>query len=147
MEMFKEDEKNGRMTLMLGGKILVIEVELNVRRITLEQRISVSNVKTSHALPSGGSENALAERSASLDAFILQTWNSYLEEVQSHNTENSMRASLLARDIQENLEYLMKLDSLAVMEGNQGIRWFNDLGLMTTITENITRTEANSLVT
>ncbi|EJD02730.1 uncharacterized protein FOMMEDRAFT_156063 [Fomitiporia mediterranea MF3/22] len=149
MEVFKEEEdKDGRLTIMLGGKVLVIDVDLAIQRIERGSRINhmaVSNIKTSHALPSGSSGNALAERSASLDAFILRTWNGFLEEVQKNDVDSSMRAAFISRDIQTHLSYLMKLDSLAKEEGDQGIRWFNETGLMTTVTDRISKTEAESL--
>ncbi|THH05353.1 hypothetical protein EW145_g4857 [Phellinidium pouzarii] len=148
MEIFKDEEKNGRMTVMLGGKVLVVEVDLAIQRGTThlsESRISVSSVKTSHAMPSGSSGNALAERSASLDALILQTWNHYFAEVQSENVESNIRAAYMAEDIQMHLSYLMKLDVLAFQEGDQGLRWFNDTGLMSMIADQITKTEADSI--
>lgn len=149
MEFFKEEEdKNGRMTIMLGGKVLVIDVDLAIQRnaaSSATRRISVTNIKTSHALPTGNSGNALAERSASLDAFILRTWNHYLEEVQKDDVNSSIRAACISRDIEDHLSYLMKLDALASREGDQGIRWFNDTGIMSATADRIFTTEADSL--
>ncbi|KAI5117227.1 hypothetical protein M0805_001585 [Coniferiporia weirii] len=150
MEVFKDDERNGRMTVILGGKVLVVEVDIVIRKATPGSpgsHISVSSVKTTHALPAANSANSLAERSASLDSFILQTWNHYLAEVQSEDPESSTRAAYLARDIQSHLSYLMKLDVLALREGDQGMRWFNDIGLMSTVTEQVAKTEINSILT
>lgn len=146
MEIFRDEEdKSGKMTIMLGGKVLVVDVDLHIQRRAQASHVTVSNIKTSHALPSGSSGNALAERSASLDAFMLRTWNSYLEEVQKNDVESSMRAAHIGRDIRSHLSYLMKLDALASQEGDQGIRWFNDTGLMSVVAEQISKTEVDCL--
>ncbi|KAL5528641.1 hypothetical protein ACEPAF_7777 [Sanghuangporus sanghuang] len=149
MEVFKEEEdKNGKMTVMLGGKVLVIDIDLSIQRnapTSSPRRIVVSNVKTSHALPSGNSGNTLAERSFSLDAFILRTWNDYLNEVQKGDADSSSRAGQISRDIQSHLSYLMKLDNLASSEGDQGIRWFNDTGLINAVTDRISKAEVDAL--
>ena len=149
MEVFKEGEdRNGKMTIMLGGKVLVIDVDLIIHGSASgpsSRRISVSSVKTSHALPSGNSGNTLAERSASLDAFILRTWNDYVDEVQSNDVDSSPRAGQISRDIQSHLSYLMKLDKLASAEGDHGIRWFNDTGLLNAVTDRISKVEADAL--
>ena len=149
MEFFKEEEdKSGKMTIMLGGKVLVIDIDLAIQRNAANSRahqISVTNVKTSHALPTGNSGNALAERSTSLDAHILRTWNSYLEEVQRNDVDSSMHAAQISRDIDSHLSSLMKLDALASREGDQGIRWFNETGLLSVVTDRVSKTEADSL--
>ena len=52
MEAFKEEERNGRMTVMLGGKVLVIDVDLAIDRTDPEKpTVSVAAVKTSYAIP------------------------------------------------------------------------------------------------
>ncbi|KAL5523559.1 hypothetical protein ACEPAG_7732 [Sanghuangporus baumii] len=147
MEVFKEEDKNGKMTVMLGGKVLVIDIDLSIQSSpsSSPRRIMVSNVKTSHALPSGNSVNTLAERSFSLDAFILRTWNDYLNEVQKSDADSSSRAGQISRDIQSHLSYLMKLDNLASSEGDQGIRWFNDTGLINAVTDRISKAEVDAL--
>lgn len=149
MEIFKDEEKKGHITIMLGGKVLVLEIDLAVQKNTptlSDSQITVVGVKTSHALPSGTSSgNTLAERSASLDEHISRTWNRYLQEVQGNDVENSMRAAYFARDILAQLSYLMKLDSLAVQEGDLGIRWFNDIGMMSSIAEQVAKVESESV--
>ncbi len=126
----------------LGGKVLVIDVELIVER-TSHLRIVLTSLKTSHALPSGTSGvNALAERSASLDEILYLTWGKYLEVVQRDDTVSSMQAAHIVRDIQSQLAYLMKLDELASHEGDKGIRWFSDVGLISSAAEIILKTEA-----
>lgn len=151
MEIFRDEEdKSGKLTIMLGGKVLVVDVDLHIQRDAAHPQashVTVSNIKTSHALPSGNSGNALAERSTSLNAFMLRTWNSYLEEIQKNDVESSMRAAHIGRDIRSHLSYLMKLDALASQEGDQGIRWFNDTGFMSIVAEQISKTEVDCLST
>lgn len=149
MEAYKDEEKDGRIAVVYGGKVLVIEVDLHIERESTTSsapRVSATNVKTSHAVSSRGTGNALAERSKSLDAFILETWNRYLAEVQSNdNPEKSHRAAYLADKIQDHLKYLMKLDALASKEGDQGIRWFNEAELLSSVTEQVMKAEVDSL--
>lgn len=145
MEIFKEEEKDGRLTLVLGGRVLVIDVELATRRTSSDPMMRVSSVKTSHALPHGTSGNALAERSGSLDAFLRDSWNAYFETVQRDSPDNSMKAAQIAKDINAHFAYLMKLDGLASQEGDDGIRWFNDIGLMCGIAERVLEVETASI--
>lgn len=143
MESFTEDKKDGRVTMVLGGKVLVIDVELTIHRTPIP-RIELASMKTSHALPSGTSGvNALAERSASLDEMLYLTWRKYLEVVQRNDPESATQAAHVVRDIHSQLTYLMKLDELASQEGDKGIRWFSDVGLMCSVAERILKTEAS----
>lgn len=137
---------DGKMTIVLGGKELVIDIDLAITHQESISRVEVANVKTSHALPSGHSENTLAERSTALDAFLLNALKAYVEEVQSGSNESSMRAAFMARDVCAHLKYLMKLDAFAASEGDSGIRWFNDIGLMSIIADQIFKAEVDALI-
>ena len=146
MEAFKDGSINdGKMTIVLGGKELVIDIDLAISHQGSVLRVEIANVKTSHALPSGQSENTLAERSSALDAFLLNALKAYAEEVQSGSNESSMRAAFMARDICAHLKYLMKLDSFAASEGDSGIRWFNDIGLMSIVADQVFKAEVDAL--
>lgn len=150
MEAYKDEEKDGRIPVVFGGKVLVIEVDLHVDRGLSSRspipRVSVTSVKTSHALPSGHFGNTLAERSKALDTFILETWNRYLAEVLGdEDSEKSHRTAHIADEIRSHLRYLMKLDALASKEGDQGIRWFNETGKLSAVTEQVMKVEAESL--
>lgn len=145
MESFTEDKKDGRVTMVLGGKVLVIDVELIIQHTPSPPRIELTSIKTSHALPSGTSSgvNALAERSASLDEMLYLTWRKYLDVVQRNDADSATQAAHVVRDIHSQLTYLMKLDELASQEGDKGIRWFSDVGLMCSVAEQILKTEAS----
>ena len=144
MERFKDESAEGHVTLMFGGKMLALEVNLDVKRSPLEQaRIRVASVKTSHALPSSGSTtHAIAVGSGGLDDLIKSTWNHYLDEIQLDAVESSMKAAQLRMDIQRQMQYLLKLDALAVSEGDAGLRWFNDVGNMNEIAQRLVNAEA-----
>ena len=146
MEAFKDgDVSDGKLTIVLGGKELVIDIDLAINHQGSISRVEIANVKTSHALV-GHSENTLAERSNALDAFLLNALKAYVEEVQSGSSESSMRAAFMARDVCAHLKYLMKLDAFASSEGESGIRWFNDIGLMSIIADQIFKAEIDALI-
>lgn len=146
METFKDGSITDRkMTIVLGGKELVIDIDLSFNHQGSIPRVEIANVKTSHALPSGQSENMLAERSSALDAFLMNVLKAYAEEVQSGSNESSMRAAFMTRDACAHLKYLMKLDAFAASEGDSGIRWFNDIGLMSIVADQVFKTEVDVL--
>ncbi|TDL26215.1 hypothetical protein BD410DRAFT_784285 [Rickenella mellea] len=132
MEIFKE-EHVGRMTVVLGGKVLVVDIDFMIDRSTPSlPRIDVANVKTSHATSSAATENTPAERSMSLDEFIKCSLRNYLEEVQAADSvPDSTKAAKMAHDFESHLKYLMKLDQLADEERDTGIRWFKDVTTLT----------------
>lgn len=143
METFTEEKKEeGKTVIVLGGKVLVIDVELAVVNGTLK----VATIKTSHALPSGASSNAHAERSDSLDESLCRSWNAYLEEVQREDVSSTLKAGQISRVVQKQLAYLMKLDALMVREGDKGIRWFSDVGLMSAVVEKIVKSESDAVL-
>ena len=149
METFKDESTPGHVTMMLGGKMLVLDVDFAVKRFPLDQvGIRVAGVKTSHALPSDTTTNAIAVGSGGLDDLIKSTWNHYLDEIQRGDgdgdaaAESSMRAAQLRQDIQRQMQYLLKLDALAVLEGDTGIRWFNDVGNMNETAQRLVSAEA-----
>ena len=43
------------------------------------------------------------------------------------------------------MKYLMKLDALAAKEGDQGMQWFNEIGILCSFTEQIMKEEIDSL--
>lgn len=137
METFKEDlEREGRMTFVLGGKVLVLDIDLSVDR-TLHPgspRIDVKSLKTSYAIPNGaggsGSATANTEGSASLDVFLATSIGAFLHEVQKDtDLLDAMHAERLGNAVAEQLEYLMMLDKVAAIKEEEGggIRWFVDI--------------------
>ena len=128
MESFKEEEREGRMTVVLGGKILVIDIDFTVDRSDLANpRLGVAAVKTSYAVPNGAVGTTM-DGSASLDGFIADGLRRYLDEVQkSEDEQDPVHAAHIANYLAEHLQYLMRLDKLALREGDNGLRWFNGM--------------------
>ena len=55
MEVFKEEERDGRFTMMLGGKVIVIDMEFAVDRSDVQGlALKVVNIKTNFAGPNHG---------------------------------------------------------------------------------------------
>ncbi|KAF9559871.1 hypothetical protein CPC08DRAFT_708496 [Agrocybe pediades] len=127
MESFCDEGQEGRYTVMLGGKVLVIDVDLVLeRRDPLKPVLRVANVKTSNALSQ--SSGSTLTTSAPLDAFLAEHIASYCAEMQlEEEARNPLRAASLRKNIVEYLQYLVLLDRLASRKDDGGIRWFTDL--------------------
>lgn len=139
MEVFKEDGGDGRITIMLGGKVIVIDMELAVDRSNQsEPTVTVASVKTSFAVPNGSSGSP-SPGSTSLDGFLTNAVKEFLVEVQNDPEEAARMGARFA----ENLKYLMKLDQLAVQEGDHGLRCFNACDLLALEVERFATTEAS----
>lgn len=128
METFKDEEKDGRMTLVLGGKVLVVDIEFTVDRSDFgSPKLGVAGVKTSYAVPNGAVGTTM-EGSASLDGFIADGLRRFLNEVhKAEDEQDPIIAARIAACCVEHLQYLMRLDKLALREGDNGLRWFNGI--------------------
>ncbi|KAI0697255.1 hypothetical protein BC835DRAFT_1270685 [Cytidiella melzeri] len=126
MEAFKEEERDGRITIMLGGKVIVIDMELSVNRLDVQRPVlSVTSVKTSFAVPNGTSSPA-SSGSTSLDGFLTENLRAFIAEVQRDpEDQDPEKAARIGGRIVDHLTYLMKMDQLALREGDAGLRWFN----------------------
>lgn len=142
MEAFKEEELQGKLTVVLGGKVLVMDVDFKVsREDPLNPKLDVGGLKTSYASPSGG---ATTEGSISMNGFLANVFKGYLEEVQKPTDEQDvLMAATLGRAFSAHLKYLMKLDLLASQEGDSGIRWFSDIDSLALAIEGHAKAEAN----
>lgn len=131
METFKEEERNGRMTVVLGGKVLVVDIDFSVDRADPESpKFAVATLRTSYAIPNGvnGASGSTQQGSLSLDGFLAHTLQMFLTEVQKGpDAQDSIQASRLGGLFAEHLSYLMSLDQLALREGDGGLRWFNGI--------------------
>lgn len=144
MEAFKEEERQGKLTVVLGGKVLVMDVDFNVDRDDpLNPKLTIAGLKTSYASPSGG---ATTEGSISMNGFLANVFKGYLEEVQKPTDEQDvLKAAALGRTFSAHLGYLMKLDLLASQEGDSGIRWFSDIDILAFAIEGHAKVEASSV--
>ena len=155
MEAFREEERGGRLTLVLGGKVLVIDIDLSIARSTDSQgrsqiQIGTVNVKTSYAIPNGGAAGITMQGSASLDGLLRDSLTAFLEEVQSASRgdgggQDGVKAALLGKTCQDHLKYLMMLDQLALSEGDQGLKWFRDVDELASKVEKFAVSEAQGM--
>lgn len=146
MEAFREEEKEGHITLILGGKVIVIDINLAVDRSDpLNPRISVTGVKTTYAVPNG-SAGSVTAGSTSLDGFLANTLGEFLAEVQKEDElQDPEGAHKTGSRIADGLKYLMMLDKLAEDEGDQGLRWFNNVDLLALEVERFASEEAAAI--
>lgn len=156
METFREEERDGRLTLVLGGKVLVVDVDLSIVRTTDSQgrpqvKIGIANVKTSYAVPNGGSVGTTMQGSASLDGLLRNSFGAFLEEVQravgvDGDGQDGVRAARLGKTCQDHLKYLMMLDHLALAEGDAGLKWFGEVDQLALEVESFATSEAQVIL-
>lgn len=141
MEAFKEAETNGKITLVLGGKVLVVDIEFAVDRSEVERpKLSVTGLKTSYATPVGG---ATTEGSDSMNCFLMGCIREFIEEAHKPlGEQDTKKAGKLIRGFFAHMQYLMKLDGMATQEGDSGLRWFNDIDGLALTAEGRAKTEA-----
>lgn len=125
-----DNGREGGITVVLGGKVLVVDVDLTVDRTnTLKPNVKVSNVKTSYAISnamSGSTSNA--GNSTSLDGLLYGTIERFYIEVQkAEGVRNSEEVARFGANILEQLRYLVMLDRLAAGKADGGLRWFADV--------------------
>lgn len=146
MEAFREEEFAGRMTVVLGGKVLVIDIDFAVERTDADNpKIALASLKTSYAIQSGAA-GSTTEGSRSLDGFLADRLAEFLTEAQKEvDAQDSVRAARLGTQFSQHLSYLMKLDRLASGESDGGLRWFNDIDLLSLETEQFAASEAKAV--
>ncbi|EMD33592.1 hypothetical protein CERSUDRAFT_141813 [Gelatoporia subvermispora B] len=146
METFREEEQEGRMTVVLGGKVLVIDIYFSVDRSSPDSPVlDVASLKTSYAIPNGVA-GATTEGSRSLDGFLADSLRAFLREVQKDTeVQDNVGAARLSGLLADHLAYLMKLDHLALSEGDSGLRWFRDLDNLALRVEEFAMQEAEVL--
>lgn len=134
MEAYQSDETQGGSTVVMGGKVLVIDVDFAIHRGSTgdNPKLEVANVKTSNALLAAGNSSSNSTgnstTSALLDSFLLDEIRAYCEEMQKdEDLRDSGRAAELRRRMVEHLRYLVLLDGLASHKDGGGIRWFTDV--------------------
>ena len=144
METFKEADTNGKITLILGGKVLVVDIELAVDRSDEEHpTLSVIALKTSYASPVSG---ATTEGSASMNGFLMDYIREFIVEAHKPLGEQDTRgAGKLIKGFLAHMQYLMKLDGMATQEGASGLRWFNNIDELALTAEGRAKTEAQSI--
>lgn len=145
METWKEElERESKMTIVLAGKVLVLDIDLSLRRPSdsIEDQdqdevgtacpcVEVKSFKTSYAVPNGAPDGSTinTDGSSSLDALLLDNISTFLTEVQRDTEARDVLAlevERLGKVLVGHLKYLMMLDRLATRKDSEGggIRWF-----------------------
>ncbi|KAJ3518125.1 hypothetical protein NLJ89_g42 [Agrocybe chaxingu] len=126
METFKDDSRQGGTTVVLGGKVLVVDVEFAVDlHDPLKPTLRVASVKTSNAL---NPHSSSPSTSPLLDSFLADCIEGYCVEMQKPEyIRDPQRASSFRKSVLDHLRYLVLLDGLASRKDDGGIRWFTDI--------------------
>lgn len=143
MEAFREEEREGHITLILGGKVVVVDMNLAIDRTdTRSPRLSVTGVKTSFAAP-GGTAGSTTQGSTSLDGFLTDSLGEFLDAVQKdEEAQDPEDAARIGTRILGSLKYIMMLDQMASEEGDAGLRWFNSVDTIALEVEKFASEEA-----
>ncbi|OBZ67218.1 Tripeptidyl-peptidase sed3 [Grifola frondosa] len=130
MESFKEDESGGRIPMVLGGKVLVMDIEFSVNRTVPEKPVlDVTRLKRSFAI-SNGTAGSTTDGSVSLDGFLAERLRAFLKQVHREP------------DVQDSVE-AARLGALG--EGDGGLRWFNDIDHLAVDIETFATREADAI--
>lgn len=143
-EVFTETGQEGTITLLCGGKMLVIEVGL--RRSDEEvPRLEVVDAKAQH---SHGDEGAVPQNRSPRDLLLLRSLSEYVAEGQK-STPDVKKVAKLGRTFQSHVELLMTFDALANAEAaagkTNGDRWFKEAEVTEAIVRELAGREAKAL--
>ena len=135
------DGREDTATVVLGGKVLIIDVDFAIERDEqLNRRLKVVNIKTFNALVSG---NTHPSTSTMLDMLLLDNIQKYCAEMQkTEDLRDPGLAASIRKDILGQLRYLVLLDGLASRKDDGGIRWFTDLDDLYPTLNGVARSEA-----
>ncbi|KAF9445919.1 hypothetical protein P691DRAFT_777244 [Macrolepiota fuliginosa MF-IS2] len=145
MESFKDDGRGGNVTVLLGGKVLVVDVDFSINKENpMRPRARIAGVKTSYATSddaSGASSNT--KGSISLDTFLAENIQKYCDEVQkSEDERDAIQAAKLASNVLQQLRYLVMLDKLAEKKDGARVAWFVDTDELCPKVETFAKSEA-----
>ncbi|PFH52025.1 hypothetical protein AMATHDRAFT_57707 [Amanita thiersii Skay4041] len=148
MESFKDDGRGGNITVLFGGKVLVIDVDLAVdQRHPEKRRLDVVGVKTSYAATNDSANNN-SNGSPYLDKFLAGSIQRFLSDVQDGDIPiDIVVAAKRAELILDQLRYLVLLDGLAAKKGGGGVKWFVDLDQLFPMLEGLAKEEAVVIAT
>jgi hypothetical protein len=145
METFKEAETNGKITLILGGKVLVVDIELAVDRSRRGASQAVRN-RSQDLICLVAAGGATTEGSVSMNGFLMDCIREFIEEAHKPlGEQDTKKAGKLIREFLAHMQYLMKLDGMATQEGDGGLRWFNSIDGLALTAEGRAKSEAQSI--
>jgi hypothetical protein len=146
MDVFCENESNGKVTATLAGKVIVLDIEFHIKQFEGTEKIVLSTLKSTHAAPvdaSATSTSTLSTSGVSLDTFLVTVLQHYLSALQKTEAElDNVQVARLGESLQSHLRYIMKLDNLAQ---RQGSRWFTEVDDLYSVAAQIVPKEAASV--
>lgn len=151
MQFFREAQSNGKLSVALAGKILVLDIEFRVKSPGSDETVGIEliSLKSSHASPLDApatSASSLPTSGASLDTFLAATLREYLDEMQKSQADmDIMHLAKLGRALKSHLQYIMKLDSLAQREVEGGSRWFTEVDDLSSVANQVVPKEAETV--
>lgn len=136
METFKDEGQEGAASLVLGGKVLVIDVDFSIDKTNpLQPKLHVVRAKTAFAIPSN--------TTGSLDTFLAESIQEFCSEVQKPQDVRSPEiAAKLGGAVVDQLKYLVHLDKLAARQQDGGVRWFVDIDQLCPTLEQFAKEES-----
>lgn len=146
MQVYKETQD--KVTLILSGKILVLDIEIKVQR-TPKLSLEMVSLKSTQAFPSdaaAATAPSLPTSGSFIDDFILKTFREYLTEVQKDPKDIKVwHAAVLCRNLKRDLHHLMKLDNLAQRTHEGGSRWFTEVDDLSSVAKQLAPKEARTV--
>ncbi|KAG6886267.1 hypothetical protein C0993_006677 [Termitomyces sp. T159_Od127] len=148
METFKDDGRQGGISVVLGGKVVVVDVDFSINKAELERiRIMVSSVKTSYAITGSDGTTSNSDGSPLLDAFLQRCIQNFCDEVQKpEDVRDLEEATRLGVVVTQQLQYLVMLDRLAASKDDGGLQWFTGLDKLCPVLEAFAASEAQAIV-
>ena len=141
METFKDEGKEGIVTVLLGGKVVVIDVDLSIDRSKPDSpQIRNVNAKISYATMNHSSNGGNANGSPYLDRSLSKCIQNFCDKVQDVDPD-PVKAAACLKLILEQLQYLVLLDGLAERKDSAGVKWFIDLDDQWPMLENLAKEE------
>lgn len=147
METFKDDGRQGGISVVLGGKVVVVDVDFSLNKAELEKRnIMVSSVKTSYAITGSDGTTSNSDGSPLLDEFLQRCIQNFCDEVQKpEDVRNLEEATKLGVVVTQQLQYLVMLDRLAARKDDGGLQWFTGLDKLCPTLEAFAASEAEAI--
>ncbi|KAG8935104.1 hypothetical protein FRC03_002589 [Tulasnella sp. 419] len=144
-DVFKEKEGDDKVTIICGGKIVVVDIELRKNGQDLLQVTAVKSTHASSDATGSSSVSATVDISTgSLDALLLSSVRSFVNEVQKVEPD-CVFAEKLGGAIQNHFKAIMNMDALADSPVNGGHKWFKAVGEIDTIASDVANREAQAI--
>ncbi|KZT41529.1 hypothetical protein SISSUDRAFT_1031224 [Sistotremastrum suecicum HHB10207 ss-3] len=148
METFKETQPasdHDQFTIVLGGKVLVLDIELAVYNHPDDPKVKLLNVKTSNEVASADSTTK-SKSPFTLDALLASSLRSFMEEVQKGPMEQDcMKAARLGSRFKQHLDDLVGIDQLDIQEKETPrspvVKWFEIISDMGAAAEDLAKEE------